>query len=333
MNLDLIKKHLGEHWISYEEALQKAVASESPLLTQINNYIIHNAGKQLRPALCILSAIACSSNKLSSTTYNCAAVSEMIHTATLLHDDVADNGNIRRGKPTVKAYFNPASSVLAGDYWLAMGLKILTEKCNTEILALFTNALKDLAEGEIIQMDKADKVNTTIEDYYKIIKCKTASLFIAAIKSGACSVNASENYVEALSNFSYHLGIAFQMRDDIFDYSPKMDTGKLSGADLKERKITLPLFCALKNSPAKEKEIRDLISQIDNDFTNNISEKEEQIIATINDFVLKNKGLEDAQIILENHISQAINSLNILPDSQAKNLLSQIAEYVGVRKK
>ena len=216
----------------------------------------------MRPVLCLLAAEAC--GKTSAMTYECAAVCEIIHTATLLHDDVADNGNIRRGHPTIKAAFSPAASVLTGDYWLSRGMYVLLNKCNREILEHFTQALHDLSIGEIIQMEKAEALDTTKEDYYNIIACKTASLFVAAVKSGAISANAPQEYIDAISEYAYHLGLAFQMRDDIFDYSPKMDTGKLPGADIKERKITLPLLCAMAAEPQEEGRIRDLIKGIEN---------------------------------------------------------------------
>ena len=193
MRLDFVKQELGEHWSGYGCAIRKALAHDNKLLTKLNEYIIDTAGKQLRPVLCLLSAQA--SGTVSQMTYECAAVCEIIHTATLLHDDVADNGDIRRGVPTVKAAFSPAASVLTGDYWLAKGLFLLIGKCNTTILELFTTALHDLSVGEIIQMEKAEEIDTTKEDYYRIIECKTASLFIAAVKSGAISAGATNGMI------------------------------------------------------------------------------------------------------------------------------------------
>lgn len=333
MRLDTVKLELGKDWESYEKALRDTLYHNNKLLTKLNNYIIDTAGKQLRPVLCLLSAQA--SGTVSQMSYECAAVCEIIHTATLLHDDVADNGDIRRGVPTVKAAFSQAASVLTGDYWLAKGLYTLIEKCNTEILGLFTRALHDLSVGEIIQMEKAEDLDTTKEDYYKIIECKTASLFIAAVKSGAISAGANEKDVDALAKYAYHLGMAFQMRDDIFDYSPKMDTGKLAGADIKERKITLPLLCAFDTAPHLEKETRALINGIENTVTKReeITVQDKDIIGKISEFVNSNNGVESAQQILEQHITKAIEALSTLPDSTAKERLVQLAEYVGSRNK
>lgn len=331
MRLDLVKQELGEHWSGYNKAIRAALANENKLLTKLNEYIVDTAGKQLRPVLCLLSAQAC--GKVSQMSYECAAVCEIIHTATLLHDDVADNADLRRGLPTVKAAFSPAASVLTGDYWLAQGMYLLINKCNTEILGYFTKAIHDLSVGEIIQMEKAEELDTTKEDYYKIIECKTASLFIASVKSGAISANAPQEYIDAVSNYAFNLGLAFQMRDDIFDYSPKMETGKLAGADIKERKITLPLLCAMEASPEEGEQIRQLINRIENTLTKGeeITESYTEIIGKVTSFINRNDGIAKAQEILEHHITIAIDSISKLPLSTAKDRLIQLAEYVGKR--
>lgn len=321
MRLDTVKLELGKDWEGYGAALKEALHHNNKFLTKLNDYIIDTAGKQLRPVLCLLSAQAC--GKVSQMTYECAAVCEIIHTATLLHDDVADNGDIRRGVPTVKATFGQAASVLTGDYWLAKGMEVLINKCNTRILGYFTQALKDLSVGEIIQMEKADELDTTIEDYNKIIEYKTASLFIAAVRSGAISAGASDEIVDMIARYAYHLGMAFQMRDDIFDYSPKMDTGKLAGADLKERKITLPLLCALEAAPHKDGDIRKLLSGIEGEDL--------ETIGQITSFVYEMNGIEMAQNILESHIAKAIEAISSFPETKAKERLVQLAEYVGKR--
>ena len=331
MKLDSVKLELGTNWEGYKDALKNALSHNNQLLTKINDYIIDTAGKQLRPVLCLLSAQAC--GEVSQMSYECAAVCEIIHTATLLHDDVADDGNMRRGVPTVKAAFSPAASVLTGDYWLAKGLETLINKCNTEILGLFTKALHDLSVGEIIQMEKAEELDTTISDYYKIIECKTASLFVAAVKSGAISAGASREFTERIADYAYHLGVAFQMRDDIFDYSPKMDTGKIAGADLKERKITLPLLCAMQADPHRCGEIRELISGI-NDIPSkdgSISGKDKEAIEKVTSFIKEMHGIETAQQILEEHIAKAIEAVAVLPQSKARQRLVDLAEYVGKR--
>ena len=332
MRLDAVKQELGNDWAGFVNAMEDALRHDNPLLERINRYLMDNSGKQLRPVLSLLAAQAC--GKVSQMSYECAAVCEIIHTATLLHDDVADNGDLRRGVPTVKAVFSPAASVLTGDYWLAKGMNLLIEKCNTEILGLFTKALHDLSVGEIIQMEKADALDTTMEDYYKIIECKTASLFIAAVKSGAISAGASKEFTDAIGEYAFHLGLAFQMRDDIFDYSPKMETGKPAGLDLKERKITLPLLCAFGEDEQMAAQMRNLVGKIDSSIVKEecITEDEKEIIGKVADFIKAHNGIEKAQCVLEEHIGKAIEAIAVLPDSVAKERLVQLAQYVGKRK-
>ncbi len=330
MNINEIVEELGASWDGYKKSMQEALANNNPLLTNINSYLLNNGGKQLRPILSLLAASACGA--VTSKNHYCAAVSEMVHTATLLHDDVADNGNIRRGVPTVRAVFGNSASVLTGDYWLSQALKTLCEKCNTDVLGCFTIALGELSGGELLQMEKASKLNTTKADYYEIIRCKTSSLFIAAMKSAVLCNNSDKKYVEAIEKYAYHLGLAFQIRDDIFDYSPKMNTGKNAGADIKERKITLPLLCALEKAPENlSREIISAIAKID--FAN--TQKEEDINInisnTVTKFVLEHNGVELAQGELNSHISLALQALSILPDSNSKEKLCQIAEYLKVR--
>lgn len=325
--ISYIKEFLAEDWEGFVEALNKSIESSNSLLNSINSYILQHGGKQLRPALSLLASKCC--GNLNESSYYCAAVSEIIHTATLLHDDVADNGDTRRGVPTVRLQFSPAASVLTGDFWLSRGMHVLLNNCNVEILKLYTNALEGLAEGEIIQLEKAKEIDTTIEDYYKIIERKTASLFIAAVLGGATSVSGTEKEIESLKGYAYQLGIAFQIRDDIFDYSPKIDSGKQIGADIRERKITLPLLCAFKNAPEYEKLIREQIKKIDplslDDTTIN------SVIEGVSKFVVENKGIESAQEILTNHINLGIKALEGIKPSKAKDILIEIISYVGNR--
>lgn len=333
VDISRIKKELGKDWSGYQEALVSALSNKNAFVSKINNYLIENAGKQLRPVLSLLASGACGT--INGISHHCAAVSEMIHTATLLHDDVADNGDLRRGVPTVKAVFGQAASILAGDYWLSQALNELT-RCGKDILACFTTAVKELSVGELIQMEKAELLDTTVEDYYTIISGKTASLFVAAMKSGAISVSASDVQLKAITEYAYELGVAFQIRDDIFDYTPTMDTGKNGGADIKERKITLPLLCAMDASSAEEaNHMRAIISNIENTFTKGgeTTSQEQEIIEEVNAFVKKYCGVAKAQTILDGHSKKAIAALAPLPQTKAKEYLTALAEYVGTREK
>ncbi len=334
MDIEVVKRELDKDWSGYQEVLVSALSNDNAFVSKINKYLIDNAGKQLRPVLSLLAARAC--GEINSLNYYCAAVAEMIHTATLLHDDVADNGDLRRGVPTVKAVFGQAASVLAGDYWLARALDILTACNNPQILGCYTTAVQELAVGELIQMEKAELLDTTEEDYYKIISRKTASLFVAATKSAVLATGAPDEYAEAIVNYAHELGLAFQIRDDIFDYAPKMNTGKMAGADIKERKITLPLLCAMKRASKEESDyIRKRVSAIENTLTKGeeIGAEDMDVINTVNAFVQQYNGIADAQHILEEHSRKAIQSLSCIPDSKAKERLVQLAEFVGTRSK
>lgn len=311
--------------------MQEALANNNPLLTNINSYLMTNCGKQLRPMLSLLAASACGA--ITNKNYYCAAVSEMVHTATLLHDDVADDGDMRRGVPTVKSIFGNSASVLAGDYWLSQALKALCEKCNPAVLECFTIALGELSGGELLQMEKASKLNTNKDDYFEIIRCKTSSLFIASMKSAALCNNSDIKYVSSIEKYAYHLGLAFQIRDDIFDYSPNIKSGKNTGADIKERKITLPLLCAMDKAPAEES--KDILKEISNIGLSSNSDQEilqeELIINNVNSFVNKYNGITLAQDILEEQIAKAIDALANLHQSNSKERLITIAKYLARR--
>lgn len=322
MDLKIIQGLLKEDIQKVNVLIKDSLNSNVELLNTINNYLFEEKGKQLRPLLSLTTAKACGS--LGSKTYLCAAVVEMIHTATLLHDDVADNAPQRRGAETVQSKFSPASSVLTGDYWLAKALSLLVKENDTTLMGFFTKAVEDLSEGELFQMQKAISLDTTEEDYLSIISRKTSSLFIAAIAGAAYCSGATSYAIDAMQKYAYHLGIAFQIRDDIFDYTPEMETGKNAGTDIKEKKITLPLICALNSCSLNEKE-----SMLH--FIRSSHNQEEPLVVTTLNFVKKYSGVMCAQEILTKHSNMAIASLEGLRRSEYKNELVNIAMYVGIR--
>ncbi|MFA5848731.1 MAG: polyprenyl synthetase family protein [Bacteroidales bacterium] len=321
MEIKGINSNIDKDWQSFQKIMKENLESSSSLLNTINSYLLDNKGKQIRPLLSILSAKACGqSNDLSVT---CSVVAEMIHTATLLHDDVADNASYRRGAPTVQTTFSPAASILTGDYWLAKALSLLVKKPNPEILGFFTKTVEDLSEGELFQMQKADSLDTTLEDYYNIIYRKTASLFVAAIKSAVYSVGAKEEILTSMERYAYHLGIAFQIRDDIFDYMPQLNTGKLAGGDIKEKKITLPLICALNLATSEERESLLVLMRETTD--------EERLVDEASTLIKKYHGIELAQKALLEHCKNAEDALSVLSESLYKSDLIKLARYVGNR--
>ncbi len=322
MDLSKIQRLIGEDFDKVNSLIKRNLESEVEYLNTINSYLFHQKGKQIRPLLSLVTAKAC--GEINDLTICCAAVSEMVHTATLLHDDVADNSAVRRGAPTVHNKFSPASSILMGDFWLAKALSLLVKQKNTRILDFFTAAVEELTEGELFQMQKALKLDTTENDYLSIITRKTSSLFVATAGSSAYSAGADEITIEKMSRYAYNLGIAFQIRDDIFDYTPNYNTGKNTGSDIREKKITLPLIYAFKKANHKESdELLKIIKEtkmVDDVLANK----------TI-DFVNCNNGTVLAQETLSKYSQMAIDSLTGIKESMFKDELVEIAVYVGTR--
>jgi Geranylgeranyl pyrophosphate synthase len=297
-----------------------------PQLNKINEYLFIHGGKQIRPMFTLLIAKAlrgfCNDNVI-----RCAAAVEMLHTATLLHDDVADDASMRRGAPTVKALFSPTASVLVGDFWLSRAIESIVRYCDKEVIYCFSKCLEDLAEGEMIQMEKASTLETTEDDYIAIIYRKTASLFEAAMKSAAISIEASNSELEAVTGYAYHIGLSFQIMDDIFDYCPELGTGKPAGLDILEKKITLPLFGAFNNAPDLEaRELKARIRSIGFD-----KEVDMKVVSDTTDFVHRYNGLEYAKNRLKEEVTAAIDSISEIPSSEAKGYLESLAEYMACR--
>jgi len=312
-----VKEYLGENWKAFERLFAESLASRIDILNKVNRYLAERSGKQLRPMLCLLAASICS-GECNEASVRCAVAAEMIHTATLLHDDVADQSDTRRGNPTVNALMSPQAAVLVGDFWLSRGVSAILDANDSDIFRYFTLCLGDLAEGEMFQIEKADKLDTSFEDYIYIISHKTSALFQAAMKSGARSVGASAGAISAMDAFALHLGHAFQMRDDILDYSPALSIGKPTGQDIRERKITLPLIGAFENTGDAARAA--VISDIE-------AGRYDGILP----FVVENGGLEYAQRVLEEETCLAVAALDFFPDSPARQLLAGLARSLCLR--
>lgn len=328
-NINEIQSALGKEWTDLRSYIREILDSEIGLLNRINEHLFLSSGKMLRPLLSLLVSRACGANN-PSVSLVCAAASEMIHTATLLHDDVVDESMYRRGKMTVNALFSPGASLLMGDFWLARAIKlIVSHKCEYRIISLFSQTIEDLSEGEMLQMQRAEDCDTTFEDYREIIFRKTASLFIAAMCTVAVAEGQSDEVVEGVREFAYKLGLCFQMRDDILDYSSTATDGKDVGSDLAERKITIPLLCAFENCPEREEEIRSLIREIDvtkgADQTRNT-----EIIKNVRQYVLDNHGVQSAKSRLNGYISESVDSLGILPDTPFRGYIASIAKILSM---
>lgn len=327
MTLDEIKEFLGNDWKETDGLIRSSLRSDIDLLNTTNEAILEHSGKQLRPIVSLLVARACGNGKANEDSVRCAAASELLHNATLLHDDVADSSSERRGAPTVMAILGGPASVLLGDFWLVKALEnILASSANcNEVIRIFAGTLSSLAEGEMLQLQKASSGDTVEEDYYRIIYSKTASLFEAAFVSAAISVNAPADWIEAVRDYAVSLGIAFQIKDDIFDYSDGKKIGKPVGIDLEEQKITLPLLGALAAaSPERAKQIRGMVLDILEH-----PEYKEEIVG----FVKEGKGIEYAVSRLEDYVSKAVDALAVLPDSKEKDYLVKIAGFTAYRDK
>lgn len=321
MNKENIIELIGEDWTGMTSILKETLLSDVGLLNKTNEEVLSHSGKLLRPMICLLMAKALGQPNGDSRRY--AAACELLHNATLMHDDVADESSERRGRPTVSALLGPSGAVLVGDFWLAKAVELVFGTKNYDSVAkYFSRTLIRLAEGELYQMERAGLSDTTEDDYLRIITCKTASLFEAAGASGAISVGATDEFLSAAADYSIKLGIAFQIKDDILDYTGGEELGKPLGVDLKEQKITLPLLGAILRS-GNGGEIRRKVSEI---------REHPEYCDEVRAFVLDNGGIEYASARLEEYVNSAVSAISCFPDSEAKTCLESIAGYNTVRK-
>ena len=323
MDISDIKTYLAAPMAEVSALMDASLKSNIALLDATNRSLLSQGGKMLRPVLSLLTAGACGGIKADSVRF--AAASELIHNSTLLHDDVVDGASLRRGRPTVMSILNGPASVLVGDYWLVKAIRCIldAERYSERVIRLFSKTLSDLAEGELLQLQKASNADTTREDYIRIIYSKTASLFEAAVLSGAVSADAPEEWTAALAGSARNLGLAFQIKDDIFDYAGGEGIGKPVGIDLQEQKITLPLLCALDTVSEEEAStIRSLVGQI-SDMPD--------LAVRVRGFVLERGGVQLAVKEMEKYIAEAVFCLEEFPETEEKSYLAKIARFVGER--
>lgn len=314
---------LGEDWTAFTDQMREHLRSDIPLLENTNEKLLFNSGKQLRPMISLLVSRSC--GKVNFESIRFAAATEMLHNATLFHDDVADSSSLRRGKPTLSAMVGPTAAVLIGDFWLSRAVRMIVSMPHqSPVIDLYSKTLSDLAEGEMLQMQKASDADTTEEDYLRIIYYKTASLFETACRVAAISVDASPELQDAAGRYAAALGIAFQIRDDIFDYG-QGEIGKPVGIDLKERKITLPLIGAMNSvSPQRQEQIRQMVRQIP---------EHPEYCDELQQFARSHGGIEYATRRLDDYIEEAVSALALFPDSKEKEVLAELARYNAVRNK
>lgn len=306
----------------FEQKFRSLMKSDVMLLDQITKYIVKRKGKQLRPMFVFLMAGVC--GQINESTYRGAALIELCHTASLVHDDVVDESNYRRGFFSINALWKNKIAVLVGDYLLTRGLFLAVDNNEHDLLRIVTMAVRELSEGELLQIEKARRLDITEEVYYEIIRQKTASLIAACCAVGAQSVGADKAIVEQARIFGEKVGIAFQLKDDLFDYGTA-EVGKPVGIDIKEKKMTLPLIYALNNAGFFEK--RRIINIVKNE-----SEKPKKVAEVI-DFVKNSGGIAYATEAMNRYVTEAQQLLNAFPDSIYQQSLHQLVQYTIDRSK
>ncbi len=319
MNIKDISNPVALHLNEFNKYFKEILRSDNSLLNIILNYIANRKGKQIRPMLVFLSAELCGG--VTQRSYPGAAMTELLHIATLIHDDVVDNAIQRRGMPSINAIWKNKISVLIGDYLLARGLLVALNNDEFGFLKITSNAVKRMSEGELLQIQKSKTINIDEPTYFNIIADKTASLISACCEIGALSASVNERHHIALRNYGEYLGIAYQIRDDIFDYRSKSAViGKPTGNDLKEKKLTLPLiysFTKVKKTQAKE--IIKLIK------SGNLKSKDIKFIA---DFVIENGGIDYAEQKAEEYAQKALQEIQLFDESPAKQSLIELTRFV-----
>jgi octaprenyl-diphosphate synthase len=319
--LDHIKAPIQAEMEVFEKKFKESMKSSTPLLDKITHYIVKRKGKQIRPMFVFLSAHV--TGEVTDKTYRAGILIELLHTATLVHDDVVDDSNERRGFFSLNAIWKNKIAVLVGDFLLSKGLLLSTEHGDYRLLEIVTNAVKLMSEGELLQIEKARRLDIVEEVYFEIIKRKTASLIASCCACGATSTGSNDETIRLMSDFGEKIGIAFQIKDDLFDYENSHLIGKPTGIDIKEQKMTLPLIYALNNTDKATK--RSIIRIVKNN--NNDPKK----VAEVIEFVNKSGGLEYATQKMNTYKDEALDMLKAFPDSIYKTSLIDLVNFTVER--
>ncbi|MCB2222335.1 MAG: polyprenyl synthetase family protein [Bacteroidetes bacterium] len=321
--LDEIKKPIQTHLDIFEKKFRESMKSNVALLDIITRYILKRKGKQMRPMFVFLSADI--TGQIGESTYTAASLIELLHTATLVHDDVVDDSNERRGFFSINALWKNKVAVLVGDYLLSRGLLLSLDNNEFELLKIVSAATREMSEGELLQIEKARKLDVDEAIYFEIIRKKTASLIASCCASGAASAGASRDVVEKMKLFGEKVGIAFQIKDDLFDYESSNKTGKPNGIDIKEQKMTLPLIYLLNNASWTEK--RKIVNIVKNHNTN--PEKVKLVIDRVN----QSGGIDYARKKMEMYHQEALDILKTFQESESKTALKKLVDFTIQRKK
>lgn len=323
ISLKQIQSPIKEEMQSFEKHFRQSMKSHVPLLDKITHYIVKRKGKQMRPMFVFLSAKLF--GEATDSTYTAASLIELLHTATLVHDDVVDEAYKRRGFFSINALWKNKIAVLVGDYLLSRGLLLSVDKNEFELLRIVSQSVKLMSEGELLQIEKARKLDIKEEIYFDIITKKTATLIASCCATGAESAKQSKEVVERMRLFGEKVGISFQIKDDLFDYGSGQDIGKPTGIDIKEKKMTLPLIYAL--SQATKQEQRRIIRLVKKEKITNAQIKE------VIDFVIDSGGIQYATEKMNEYRDQALAILEEFPKNEANESLKNLVLYTTQRKK
>ncbi len=319
--MESVKEVIGAELEIFEKKFAEAVKSNTPLLDRIMKYIIKRKGKQLRPMFVFLSAKL--GGEINESTYRAAALVELLHTATLVHDDVVDESMERRGFFSINALWKNKIAVLVGDYLLSKGLLLSTSHNDFHHLHILSDAVKMMSEGELLQMEKSRKLNLDENVYFEIIRSKTASLLSSACAVGAFSTSQDESITGKMKAFGEKVGIAFQIKDDLFDYG-KEDVGKPTGNDIKEKKLTLPLIYTLRNTDSKTR--REIIYTLKN------RNRDAASVAAVIREVEKAGGIQYSREAMYRYRDEALEILNSFPESKVRSAMEDLVRFTTDRK-
>jgi octaprenyl-diphosphate synthase len=321
--LDAIKLPVEMEMAQFEKRFRASMSSKVPLLDRITHYIVKRKGKQMRPLFVFLSAKM--HGDITDSSYRAASLIELLHTATLVHDDVVDESYMRRGFFSLNALWKNKIAVLVGDYLLSRGLLVALDNGEFELLKIVSTAVREMSEGELLQIEKARRLDIDEEVYFEIIRQKTATLIAACCASGAHSVGADTETVAKMRQFGETVGIAFQLKDDLFDYQATDITGKPVGIDIKEQKMTLPVIYAANRASSAEK--RWIIRTIKHHH-----DRPEKVAELI-EYIKNSGGIDYAQQTMERYRQEALNLLDSMPQNEASDALRRLVTFVIERKK
>ncbi len=318
-----IKAPIEHEMVDFEKRFRSSMKTTVPLLDKITHFIVKRKGKQVRPMFVFLSAKMVGT--INDSTYNAASLIELLHTATLVHDDVVDDAYERRGFFSLNALWKNKIAVLVGDFLLSRGLLLAVDNEEFKLLQLVSTAVREMSEGELLQIEKTRKLNIDEEIYFEIIRQKTATLIAACCATGVSSVTKDEELINKAHQFGEKTGIAFQIKDDLFDYGEGENIGKPTGIDIKEKKTTLPLIYALNQASTKER--KRVINLVKN------HKEDPKKIQEVVDFVLASGGLDYAREVMLKYKDEALALLHSFPESESRDALESLVTFTVNRKK